>query len=62
MRVRPIAFADAHCCVATTHFGGRDARVKATAMEEADLRSGREARLILEARACAIGVNAEPAK
>ena len=62
MRVRPIAFASAHRCAAATHFGGRDARVKATSMAEADLRSGPEARVILDVRACAIGVNAESAK
>jgi hypothetical protein len=62
MRVRPIAFAGAHRCAAATHFGGRDARVEATSMPEADLRSRPEARVILEARACAIGVDAESAK
>jgi hypothetical protein len=62
MRLRSIAFADAHHCAAATHFGGRYARVEATWMAEADLRSRPDARVILEARACAIGVNAESAK
>jgi len=62
MRLRTIAFARTHHCVAATHYGGRYARVEATPMAEADLRSGPEARVILEARACAIGVNAESAK
>jgi hypothetical protein len=62
MRVRPIAFDVARRCAAATHFGGRDARVKATSMAEADLRSRPEARVILEVRACAIGVNAESIK
>jgi hypothetical protein len=62
MRLRPIAFACAPRCAAATHFGGRYARVKATSMAETDLRSRPEARVILEARACAIGVNAESAK
>jgi hypothetical protein len=54
MRLRPIAFARAHLCAAATHFGGRYACVEATSMPEA--------RVILEARACAIGVDAESAK
>jgi len=62
MRVRPIAFAGAHRWAAVTHFGGRVARVEATSTAEADLRSRPEARVILEVRACAIGVNAESAK
>ena len=62
MRVLPIAFAGAHCCAAATHFGGRDARVEATSMAEADLRSRPEARVIVEVRVCAIGMNAESAK
>ena len=62
MRLRPIAFARAHHCAAAAHFGGRYARVEATSMAEADLRSRLEARDILEARACVIGVNAESAK
>ena len=62
MRLQPIAFARAHLCAAATHFGSRYARVEATSMPEADLRSRPEARVILEARACAIGVNAESAK
>ena len=62
MRVRPIAFARAHLCAAATHFGGRYARVEATSMPEADLQSRPEARVILEARACATGVNAEAAE
>jgi hypothetical protein len=62
MRLRPIAFARAHHCAAATYFGGRYARVEATSMAEADLRSRPEARVVLEARACAIGVNAESAK
>jgi len=36
--------------------------MEATSMSEADLRSRPEARVILEARACAIGANAESAK
>jgi hypothetical protein len=59
---RPIAFVRAHHCAAATHFGGRYAGVEATSVAEADLRSRPEARVILEARACAIGVNAESAK
>jgi hypothetical protein len=62
MRLRPIAFARAHHCAAVTHVGGRYARVEATSMPEADLRSRPEARVILEVRACAIGVDAESAK
>jgi hypothetical protein len=62
MRVRPIAFAGAHRCAAATHFGGRYARVEATSMAEADLRSRPEVRVIFEAQACTIGVNAESAK
>jgi hypothetical protein len=62
MRLRCIAFAGAHYRAAATHFGGRYARVEAASMAEADLRSRPEARVILEARACPIGVNAEPAK
>ena len=61
MRVPPITFAVAHRCAAATH-GGRDARVEATSMAEADLRSRPEARVILEVRACATGVNAESIK
>jgi hypothetical protein len=60
MRVRPIVFAGAHLCAAAPQFGGCFACVESTSM--ADLRSGPEARVILEARACAIGVNAESAK
>jgi hypothetical protein len=62
MRRLPIAFARAGHRAAATHFGGRYARVEATSMAEADLRSRPEARVILEARACAIGVSAESAK
>jgi hypothetical protein len=62
MRVRPIAFAGVHRRAAARHFGGRDARAEATLTVEADLRSRPEARLILEARACAVGINAESAK
>jgi hypothetical protein len=62
MRLRPIAFVRAHHCAAATHFGGRYARVEATSMAEADLRSRPEARLSLVARGWAIGVNAESAK
>jgi hypothetical protein len=62
MRLRPIAFARGRHCAAATHFGGRYARVEATSMAEADLRSRPDARVILEARARAIGVNAESAK
>jgi hypothetical protein len=62
MRVRPIAFAGAHRCAAAIYFSGRDARVETTSMAEADLRSRPEARVILEVRACSIGVNAEAAK
>jgi hypothetical protein len=62
MRLRPIAFARALHCAAATRFGGRYARVEATSMAEADLRNRPEERVILEARACAIGVNAESAK
>jgi hypothetical protein len=62
MRVRPIAFARAHHCTAAKHFGGRYARVEVTSMAEADLRSTLEARVILEARACAICANAESIK
>jgi len=62
MRLQPIAFARAHHCAAARHFRGRYARVEATSVAEADLRSRPEARVILEARACAIGVNAESAK
>ena len=62
MRLRPIAFARAYYRAAATHFGGRYARVEATSMAEADLRSTPEARAILEARARAVGVNAESAK
>jgi hypothetical protein len=62
MRLRPIAFAGAHHCAAAAHFGGRYARVEATSMAEADLRGTPEAPVILEARARAIGVNAESAK
>jgi hypothetical protein len=62
MRLQPIAFARAHHRAAATHFGGRYARVATASMAEADLRSGPEARAILEARACVIGVNAESAK
>jgi hypothetical protein len=59
MRPRPIAFACAHHCAATTRSGGRYARVQATSMAEADLRG---MRVILNARACAVDVNAELAK
>ena len=62
MRVRPVAFARARRCAAATHVGGRYARVEATSIAEADLRSRREAQVILEARACAIGMYAESAK
>ena len=62
MRVRPTTFAVAHRRAAVTHFGGRDARVEATSMAEVDLRSRPEARVILEVRACATGVNAESIK
>jgi hypothetical protein len=62
MRLRPTALARTHHCAAATRFGGRFARVEVTSMAEADLRSRPEARVILEARACAIGVNAESAK
>jgi hypothetical protein len=62
MRLRPIAFAGAHHCAAATRVGGRYARAEATSMAEADLRSTPEARAILEARARAVGVNAESAK
>jgi len=62
MRLRPIALVRAHHCAAATHLGGRYARVEATSMAEADLRIRPEARAIVEARACAIGVNAEAAK
>jgi hypothetical protein len=43
-------------------FGDRDARLEATSMAEADLRGRPVARAILEARACAVGANAESAK
>jgi len=43
-RVR-IAFARARHCAAATHFGSRYARVEATSMAEADLRSGPEERV-----------------
>jgi hypothetical protein len=62
MRLRPIAFARAHHCAAATHFGVRYARAEATSVAEADLQSRPEARVILEARACTIGVNGESAK
>jgi hypothetical protein len=62
MRLRPIALACVRHCAAATHFGGRYARVEATSMAEADLRSRPEARVIFEAQACTIGVNAESAK
>jgi hypothetical protein len=62
VRVQPIAFASAYRCAAATHFGSRDARAEATSMAEADLRSRPEARVIFEAQACTIGVNAESAK
>jgi len=62
MMVRPIAFAGAHRCAAAIYFCGRHARVETTSMAEADLRSRPEAQVIPEARACAIGVNAESAK
>jgi hypothetical protein len=60
MRVRPIVFAGAHHCAAATQFGGCFACVELTSM--ADLRSRPEARIIPEAQACTIGVNAEAAK
>jgi hypothetical protein len=62
MRLRPIAFDRAHHSAAATLFGGRYARMEVTSMAEADLRGRPKARVILEARACAIGVNAESAK
>jgi hypothetical protein len=62
MRLRPIAFDRAYHCAAATHFGGRYARVEATSMAESDLRIRSEARVILEARACAIGVDAGSAE
>jgi hypothetical protein len=62
MRVRPVAFAHAHHRAAATHLGGRSARLEATSMAELDRRSRPNARFILEARACVIGVNAESAK
>jgi hypothetical protein len=63
MRVRPIAFAGVHRRrAAARHFGGRNARAEAALTAEADLQSRPEARLILEARACGVGINAESAK
>jgi hypothetical protein len=62
MRLQPIVFARAHHRAAATHFGGRYARVETASMAAADLRSRPEVGVILEVRACAIGVNAEPAK
>jgi hypothetical protein len=62
MRLWPIAFDRAHHRAVATRFGGRYARMEATSMAEADLRGRPKARAILEARACAIGVNAESAK
>jgi hypothetical protein len=62
MRLRSIAFAGAHRCAAATQFGGCYACVEVTSMAEADLRSRPDARVILEARARSIGVNAESAK
>jgi hypothetical protein len=62
MRVWPVAFAGAHRCAAAGYFGGRDARMQTTSRAEADLRSRRKARVILEAQGCIIGVNAESAK
>jgi hypothetical protein len=62
MRVRPIAFAGARRCAAAIYFGGRDAHVELTSIADADLRGRTEAQVIREARACAVGVNAESAK
>jgi hypothetical protein len=62
MRLRPIAFARARHCPVATRFGGRYPRVEAASMAEADFRSMPEARVILEVRACAIGVNTESDK